>query len=142
MNKKLLFLVGTRQNLKITYKINSLFKKPIIKETDEWIIRKDGEMFIIEGKAINRLMGRINIDDNESMYYFHKRLKELGIDVSSVYIDEEEGSGGILIYNTSPGDDSGMGGLVDTVYNEINDDGDVEVFTYGPIIHNEEVVIW
>ena len=39
MNKKLLFLVGTRQNLKITYKINSLFKKPIIKETDEWIIR-------------------------------------------------------------------------------------------------------
>ena len=34
-----------------------------------------------------------------------------------VYIDESEGTGGILIYNTSPGDDSGMGGLVDTVYN-------------------------
>ena len=35
-----------------------------------------------------------------------------------VYIDEVSGKGGILIYNTSPGDDSGMGGLVDTVYNK------------------------
>ena len=35
-----------------------------------------------------------------------------------VYIDNVKGTGGILIYNTSPGDDSGMGGLVDTVYNE------------------------
>lgn len=34
-----------------------------------------------------------------------------------VYIDELTEKGGILIYNTSPGDDSGMGGLVDTVYN-------------------------
>ena len=25
-------------------------------------------------------MGRINIDDNESMYYFQKKLKELGIE--------------------------------------------------------------
>lgn len=32
-----------------------------------------------------------------------------------VYVDNEKGLGGILIYNTSPGDDSGMGGLVDTV---------------------------
>ena len=47
---------------------------------DEWKIRKEGEIFIIEGKAINRLMGRINIDDNESMYYFQKNLKTMGIE--------------------------------------------------------------
>lgn len=35
-----------------------------------------------------------------------------------VYLDEKTGKGGILIYNTSPGEDSGMGGLVDTVYSE------------------------
>ena len=35
-----------------------------------------------------------------------------------VYVDETTGKGGILIYNTSPGEDSGMGGLVDTVYSE------------------------
>ena len=34
-----------------------------------------------------------------------------------VYVDDL-GRGGILIYNTSPGDDSGMGGLVDVVYNK------------------------
>ena len=49
-------------------------------DKDEWTIRKEGEMFIIEGKAINRLMGRINIDDNESMYYFQKNLKTMGIE--------------------------------------------------------------
>ena len=49
-------------------------------DKDEFIVRKEGEMFIIEGKAINRLMGRINIDDNESMYYFQKNLRALGIE--------------------------------------------------------------
>ena len=49
-------------------------------DKDEWTVRKEGEMFIIEGKAINRLMGRINIDDNESMYYFQKNLKSMGIE--------------------------------------------------------------
>ena len=49
-------------------------------DKNEFTVRKEDDMFIIEGKAINRLMGRINIDDNESMYYFQKKLKELGIE--------------------------------------------------------------
>lgn len=49
-------------------------------DKDEFTVRKEGDMFIIEGKAINRLMGRINIDDNESMYYFQKNLKSMGIE--------------------------------------------------------------
>ena len=49
-------------------------------DKDEWKIRKEGAMFVIEGKAISRLMGRINIDDNESMYYFQKNLKTMGIE--------------------------------------------------------------
>lgn len=36
-----------------------------------------------------------------------------------VYLDEKTKEGGILIYNTSPGDDSGMGGLVDLVFDRI-----------------------
>ncbi len=47
---------------------------------DEWTIRKEGEDFIIEGRAVERLMGRVNIEDNESMYYLQKSLKEMGID--------------------------------------------------------------
>lgn len=36
-----------------------------------------------------------------------------------VYLDEDSKQGGILIYNTSPGDDGGMGGLVDLVFDEL-----------------------
>ena len=38
----------------------------------------DGE-FIVSGPAIEKLMGRINIGDNESMAYFERNLNELGI---------------------------------------------------------------
>ena len=43
------------------------------------IERKDG-IFIVTGKAVERLMGRVNIHDNESLYYFHKELSKLGVD--------------------------------------------------------------
>lgn len=49
-------------------------------DKDEFTVRKEGDIFIVEGKAVNRLMGRINIDDNESMYYFQKNLRNLGIE--------------------------------------------------------------
>lgn len=39
----------------------------------------DGE-YIVTGPAVERLMGRVNIGDNESMHYFQKSLRELGIE--------------------------------------------------------------
>ena len=52
-----------------------------LKDKDqEWTARKEGDIFIVEGRAVDRLMGRINIEDNESMHYFHKCLKNMGID--------------------------------------------------------------
>lgn len=39
----------------------------------------DGE-FIVEGPAVERLMGRVNIGDNESYAYMEKMLKKLGIE--------------------------------------------------------------
>ena len=39
----------------------------------------DGE-FIIEGPAVERLMGRVNIGDNESYAYMERMLKKLGIE--------------------------------------------------------------
>lgn len=39
----------------------------------------DGE-YIVSGPAVERLMGRVNIQDNESMHYFQKQLNELGIE--------------------------------------------------------------
>ena len=39
----------------------------------------DGE-YVVSGPAIERLMGRVNIQDNESMHYFQKQLNQLGIE--------------------------------------------------------------
>ena len=47
---------------------------------DQWEIKKEGGVFIVTGKAVERLMGRINIEDNESMYYLQKSLKNMGIE--------------------------------------------------------------
>lgn len=46
----------------------------------EWEAKREGNVFYVTGRAVDRLMGRINIEDNESMYYFHKCLKNMGID--------------------------------------------------------------
>ena len=47
---------------------------------DEWSIKEEDGIFIVSGRAIQRLMGRVNIEDNESMYYLQKCLKNMGID--------------------------------------------------------------
>ena len=47
---------------------------------DEWEVKEEDGVFIVTGRAIQRLMGRVNIEDNESMYYLQKCLKNMGID--------------------------------------------------------------
>ena len=51
-----------------------------LEEEDKFSIDKKDGIFIITGKAVERLMGRVNIGDNESLYYFHKELNKLGVD--------------------------------------------------------------
>ena len=46
----------------------------------EWEAYKKDGIFYVKGKAVDKLMGRINIEDNESMYYFQKCLKNMGIE--------------------------------------------------------------
>lgn len=47
---------------------------------DQWSIKEENGVFIVSGKAVERLMGRVNIEDNESMYYLQKSLKNMGIE--------------------------------------------------------------
>lgn len=49
-------------------------------DRDEFEIIKDGPEFVVIGPAVDRLMGRVNLEDNESLYYFQKTLRNLGID--------------------------------------------------------------
>lgn len=46
----------------------------------EWEAYEEDGIFYVKGRAVDRLMGRINIDDNESMYYLQKSLKNMGIE--------------------------------------------------------------
>lgn len=47
---------------------------------DDWTIKIEDGVFIVSGRAVQRLMGRVNIEDNESMYYLQKCLKNMGIE--------------------------------------------------------------
>ena len=49
-------------------------------DKDEFTIQKDGNKYVVEGKAVYRIMSRVNMDDNESIYYFQKCLKNSGIE--------------------------------------------------------------
>jgi len=49
-------------------------------EEDEFEVEIiDGE-FVVTGPAVERLMGRVNIGDNESYHYMEKMLKKIGIE--------------------------------------------------------------
>ena len=65
-------------------------------EKDQFSVTKDGKIFIVEGPAVVRLMGRINLEDNESMHYFQKSLRELGIEAKLKELGVGEGDTVIL----------------------------------------------
>jgi len=51
---------------------------------------EEGE-FVVAGRAVEKIMGRINVEDNESMHYFHKMLKNLGVDKKLKKMGVKEG---------------------------------------------------
>ena len=60
--------------------VEEMEKVYTLEEKEEFTIRRDNEVFVVEGPAIERILRRVNLDDNESMYYFHKCLSQLGVD--------------------------------------------------------------
>lgn len=49
-------------------------------DKDEFEITRENGEFIVQGPAVDRLMGRVNLEDNESLYYFQKTIRNLGIE--------------------------------------------------------------
>ena len=47
---------------------------------NEFTVICNQNKFEVKGEAVERLIRRINIDDNESMYYLHKNLVNLGVE--------------------------------------------------------------
>ena len=60
------------------------------KEEDFTVTQEKGK-FLVEGKAVYRIMSRVNMDDNESLYYFHKYLENTGINAKLKEMGIKEG---------------------------------------------------
>lgn len=52
-----------------------------LKEDEEgFTIKIENGVYIVEGKSIEKIMSRANLEDNESLYYFQKSIRFLGIE--------------------------------------------------------------
>ena len=51
-----------------------------LKDEIKFTVKKEGEVYIVSGPIIDRILGRVNMADNESLYYFQKQLRENGIE--------------------------------------------------------------
>ena len=46
----------------------------------EFDVRIEDGVYVVDGPAVERLLARVNMEDNESLYYFQKTIKKLGIE--------------------------------------------------------------
>lgn len=60
-------------------------------KNDEYTIEKEDGKFVIKGEAVERIMRRVNIADNESLYYFQKSLDNLGVNEKLKKMGIQEG---------------------------------------------------
>jgi GTP-binding protein len=60
-------------------------------EEEEWKVRKENKIYIVEGILIERVMKNINFDDYESMQYFQRFLDKKGINKKLIEMGIEEG---------------------------------------------------
>ena len=50
-----------------------------LEEKEDVIVKKENGVYIVTGQEVEKLMRTINLEDNESLHYFHRRLNEMGI---------------------------------------------------------------
>ena len=63
-----------------------------LEDTDkDFTINKEGNEFIVEGNAVENLMRRVNIGDNESFAYLQKMIRKLGIEEELKNLGVKEG---------------------------------------------------
>ena len=48
-------------------------------ENEGFSIYKEKDMWVVDGPAVQKIMRRVNLEDNESMHYFQKCLDSLGV---------------------------------------------------------------
>ena len=48
-------------------------------ETEPFEVTKENGEYILSGPAVDKLLGRVNLDDYESLQYFQRALRKLGM---------------------------------------------------------------
>ena len=51
-------------------------------EKEKFNIHKEDGVFVVEGEEIDAILRRVNIGDNESLFYLHKKLSEIGLNTA------------------------------------------------------------
>ena len=59
--------------------IEEIKKVYTLEDKEEFTIKREEGIWIVEGPGVERIMRRVNLEDNESMHYFHKSLDNLGV---------------------------------------------------------------
>ena len=54
-------------------------KSDVLEDKEDITVKKEGGVYIVSGDIITKLMRTVNLEDNESLHYFHRRLNELGV---------------------------------------------------------------
>ena len=72
----------------LEYKDKKIYK---LESKDEYTVRKEDGVYILEGEPVERIMRRVNIEDNESLYYFQKSLEALGVNEKLKELGIKEG---------------------------------------------------
>jgi len=50
-----------------------------LEDKEQFTIKKENGIFIVDGPGVQKIMRRVNLEDNESLYYFQRCLDELGV---------------------------------------------------------------
>ena len=59
--------------------IEEIQKVYTLEEKEEFTINREDGIWVVNGPGVERIMRRVNLEDNESMHYFHKSLDKLGV---------------------------------------------------------------
>ncbi len=73
------------------YEVDEVKKVYTLEEKEEFTISKEDGVWVVDGPGVERIMRRVNLEDNESMYYFQKSLDKLGVNTKLKEAGVKEG---------------------------------------------------
>ena len=62
-----------------------------LEEEEPFTIHKEKGEFVVEGPTIERIMGRINLNDTESLGFLQRKMKEIGLNEALKKAGVQEG---------------------------------------------------